>query len=185
MLRAPGRNADAVAELTIALLFAANRFIVPGRPRRARRRGVRATARSPTSATAPGSSPGAPPASSASARSAAPRSGASRASACACSSYDPYNPDATHHTPTSSTRCSPSATSCRCTRWSRPRPSGLIGAAQFAAMKPGSIYVNSARALLHDTDALVGVAAVGPPRRRRPRPLRGRAPRPPTIRCAR
>jgi D-3-phosphoglycerate dehydrogenase / 2-oxoglutarate reductase len=30
-----------------------------------------------------------------------------------------------------------------------------MGAAQFAAMKSGSIYVNSARALLHDTDALV------------------------------
>ena len=29
VLRAPGRNADAVAEITIALLFAANRFIVP------------------------------------------------------------------------------------------------------------------------------------------------------------
>src|SRR5204863_9511873 len=29
VLRAPGRNADAVAELTIALLFAANRFVVP------------------------------------------------------------------------------------------------------------------------------------------------------------
>ena len=29
MLRAPGRNADAVAEMTIALLFAVNRFVVP------------------------------------------------------------------------------------------------------------------------------------------------------------
>src|SRR5579862_5272987 len=29
VLRAPGRNADAVAELTMALMFAANRFIVP------------------------------------------------------------------------------------------------------------------------------------------------------------
>ena len=29
VLRAPGRNADAVAELTIALLFAVNRFVVP------------------------------------------------------------------------------------------------------------------------------------------------------------
>ena len=29
VLRAPGRNADAVAELTIALLFAVNRFLVP------------------------------------------------------------------------------------------------------------------------------------------------------------
>src|SRR5919201_417009 len=29
VLRAPGRNANAVAELTIALLFAVNRFVVP------------------------------------------------------------------------------------------------------------------------------------------------------------
>ena len=29
MLHAPGRNADAVAEITIALLFAVNRFVVP------------------------------------------------------------------------------------------------------------------------------------------------------------
>src|SRR6478736_4412317 len=29
VLRAPGRNADAVAEITMALMFAANRFIVP------------------------------------------------------------------------------------------------------------------------------------------------------------
>jgi D-3-phosphoglycerate dehydrogenase / 2-oxoglutarate reductase len=32
---------------------------------------------------------------------------------------------------------------------------GMIGAKQFAAMKDGAIYVNSARAALHDTDALV------------------------------
>src|SRR5579862_9321330 len=30
VLRAPGRNADAVAEMTVALLFATNRFIVAG-----------------------------------------------------------------------------------------------------------------------------------------------------------
>src|SRR3954451_20337833 len=29
VLRAPGRNADAVAEMTVALLFAVNRFVVP------------------------------------------------------------------------------------------------------------------------------------------------------------
>src|SRR5437762_12344809 len=29
VLRAPGRNADAVAELTVGLLFAVNRFVVP------------------------------------------------------------------------------------------------------------------------------------------------------------
>jgi D-3-phosphoglycerate dehydrogenase len=32
---------------------------------------------------------------------------------------------------------------------------GMIGAKQFSAMKDGAIYLNSARAALHDTDALV------------------------------
>ena len=32
MLRAPGRNADAVAEITVALLFAVNRGVVARRP---------------------------------------------------------------------------------------------------------------------------------------------------------
>jgi D-3-phosphoglycerate dehydrogenase len=32
---------------------------------------------------------------------------------------------------------------------------GMIGADQFAAMKPAAIYLNTARAKLHDTDALV------------------------------
>jgi D-3-phosphoglycerate dehydrogenase len=35
-----------------------------------------------------------------------------------------------------------------------PETTGMIGAAQFAAMKPGAIFINSARAHLHDTDAL-------------------------------
>ena len=64
------------------------------------------------------------------------------------------------------------------------RDQGMIGAEQFARMKDGAIYVNTARAHLHDTDALVAALAVRPPRRRRPRPLRGRAPpdRPPAHR---
>ena len=36
-----------------------------------------------------------------------------------------------------------------------PETLGMIGAKQFAAMKDGAIYLNSARAVLHDTDALV------------------------------
>jgi len=36
-----------------------------------------------------------------------------------------------------------------------PETTGMIGAAQFAAMRDGVVFVNSARAALHDTDALV------------------------------
>ena len=32
---------------------------------------------------------------------------------------------------------------------------GMIGAEQFAAMRDGAVFVNTARAQLHDTDALV------------------------------
>ena len=35
----------------------------------------------------------------------------------------------------------------------------MIGAEQFARMREGSVYLNTARAALHDTDALVDVAA--------------------------
>ena len=42
-----------------------------------------------------------------------------------------------------------------------PETEGLMGAAQFAAMKPGSMYINSARAMLHDTDALVAALQSG------------------------
>jgi D-3-phosphoglycerate dehydrogenase len=36
-----------------------------------------------------------------------------------------------------------------------------MSAPQFAAMKDGAIYINSARALLHDTDELVGALQSG------------------------
>ena len=42
-----------------------------------------------------------------------------------------------------------------------PETAGMIGAEQFAAMRPGAIYVNTARAALHDTDALVEALASG------------------------
>jgi D-3-phosphoglycerate dehydrogenase len=38
----------------------------------------------------------------------------------------------------------------------------MIGTEQFARMREGSIYVNSARAALHDTDALVRALTDGP-----------------------
>ena len=38
---------------------------------------------------------------------------------------------------------------------------GMIGADQFASMRPGAIYVNTARAALHDTEALVAALESG------------------------
>ena len=42
-----------------------------------------------------------------------------------------------------------------------PETTGMIAAAQFAAMKPESLYINSARARLHDTAALVDALQSG------------------------
>ena len=96
MLRAPGRNADAVAEMTVALLFAVNRGVVPRRPRRPRGRGLRATARSPTSASGPGSWPGRP--SGIVGLGAVGRATAWRLAGLGMKviAYDPFAPDATH-----------------------------------------------------------------------------------------
>ena len=38
---------------------------------------------------------------------------------------------------------------------------GMIGAEQFAKMKDGACYVNAARAMLHDTDALTAALQSG------------------------
>ena len=42
-----------------------------------------------------------------------------------------------------------------------PETTGMIGTAQFAAMRDGVVFLNSARAALHDTDALVGALRSG------------------------
>jgi D-3-phosphoglycerate dehydrogenase len=42
-----------------------------------------------------------------------------------------------------------------------PETTGMVGAAEFAAMKAGSFFLNTARAKLHDTDALVAALQSG------------------------
>ncbi len=95
MLRAPGRNADGVAELAVALLLAVHPRHRRRRSRRARRARCSATARSPTSASGRGRSRAGPSGSSGSAPSGARPGGASRASACGSARYDPFAADAT------------------------------------------------------------------------------------------
>lgn len=38
---------------------------------------------------------------------------------------------------------------------------GMIGSAQFAAMRPGTVFLNTARASIHDNDALVAAVTSG------------------------
>lgn len=74
-------------------------------------------------------------------------------------SFDPYNPQATHNTDLEAMLAECDVVSMHA--MVTPETEGLMGAAQFAAMKPGATYINSARAMLHDTDALVGALQSG------------------------
>jgi len=146
----PGRNADAVAEMAVALLFAVGRRVIPAdvdvRAGEVYRDGsipdqrFRAWELAGKTAGLVGLG-------------AVGRATKWRFEGLGMKvvAYDPYTSDATHslaellevsdivsmHAPVT------------------PETTGMIGADQFAAMKDGAIYVNTARAKLHDTAALV------------------------------
>lgn len=156
VLHAPGRNADAVAEMTIAMLFAVNRGLVRAdhdvragevwshgtipyqrfrawqlAGRTAGLVGLGAVGRA-TKQCLVGLG--------------------MRVIAC-----DPYNPDATHSLDQLLDESDVVSIHARVT----PETEGLIGAAQFARMREGALFINTARAGLHDTDALVDSLVVG------------------------
>jgi D-3-phosphoglycerate dehydrogenase / 2-oxoglutarate reductase len=156
VLRAPARNADAVAELAVALLLAVNRGVVRAdddvRTGQIYRDGTipyqrfRAWQLAGRTAGIVGLG-------------AVGRALKWRLEGLGMHvvSSDPYAPDATHsldellavsdvvslHAPVT------------------PETTGMIGAAQFAAMRDGVIFLNTARAQLHDGDALVEVLRSG------------------------
>ena len=156
VLRAPARNADAVAELAVALLLAANRGIVRAdddvRTGQTYRDGTipyqrfRAWQLAGRTAGIVGLG-------------AVGRALQWRLEGLGMRvvSSDPYAPDATHsledllavsdvvslHAPVT------------------PETTGMIGADQFAAMRDGVIFLNTARAQLHDGDALVEALSSG------------------------
>jgi D-3-phosphoglycerate dehydrogenase len=65
--------------------------------------------------------------------------------------YDPYNDEATHTLDDLLAESDVVTVHAMVT----PETAGMIGAEQFARMKESAIYVNTARAALHDTDAMV------------------------------
>jgi D-3-phosphoglycerate dehydrogenase len=150
VLRAPGRNADAVAELTVGLMFAVNRGLV--RADRDVREGqvwrdgtipyqrFRAWQMAGRTAGLVGLG-------------AVGRATQWRLEGLGMRviSYDPYAADATHSLPDLLAEADVVSMHAAVT----PETQHLFGAEQFAQMKPEAIYLNSARALLHDTDALV------------------------------
>jgi D-3-phosphoglycerate dehydrogenase len=156
VLHAPGRNADAVAEMAIALLFAVNRHLLAAdadvRNGRIYADGLipyqRFRARELSGRTAGIVGLGA-----------VGRALSWRLEGLGMQviSYDPYNSDATHtlddvleHSDVLSMHAPV-----------RPDTIGMIGADQFARMREGAIFLNTARAALHDTDALVAALASG------------------------
>jgi D-3-phosphoglycerate dehydrogenase len=157
IVNAPGRNADAVAEMTLALLFAVNRWIVQGdadvRSGQVYANGVipyqryRAWQLSGQTAGIVGlGSVG--------------RATKWRLEGIGMKvlSFDPYNPAATHRDLDAMlAECDVVSMHAMVT----PETTGMVGEQQFAAMKPGAVFVNSARAMLHDTDALVAALQSG------------------------
>ena len=156
VLNTPGRNADAVAEMTLALLFAATRHVLSAdadvRAGEVFRDGSipyqRFRAWEVAGQTAGLIGLGA-----------VGRAVKWRMSGLGMRviAYDPYNDDAGHslddllaeadivslHAPVNADTA------------------GLIGAKQFASMRDGVVFLNSARAQLHDTDALVDALRSG------------------------
>jgi len=156
VLHAPARNADAVAEMTVALLFAASRHVIPAD------RDLRAGAivkdgrlayqrfRSWQLAGRVAGLIG---------LGAVGRATRWRLEGLGMGvvAYDPYNDEATHTLPELLAAADVVSMHAAPT----PETLGMLGASQFAAMKPGAIYLNSARAGLHDLDALTDALTSG------------------------
>lgn len=150
VLRAPGRNADAVAEMTVGLLFAVNRGIVRAdmdvRGGQVWRDGTIPYQRFRAWELA-GQTVGIV------GLGAVGRATKWRLEGLGMRviAADPFASDATHSLDALVAEADVVSVHAAVT----PETEGLIGAAEFGAMKEGAIFINSARAQLHDTDALV------------------------------
>ena len=157
VLRAPGRNADAVAELAVALLFAATRGVVPA-DRDVREGEIYRDGKIPYQRyrawELAGKTVG--------------LVGLGCGRACACAGACAAS--AWRSSPTTPTPPTPPA------RWTSlfarsdvisihapvtEETTGMIDADAFAKMRDGVVYLNTARAKIHDTDALVAALASG------------------------
>ena len=155
VLHAPGRNADAVGEMTVALLMAVNRFVVASdRDVRAGRvftetlpyQRYRAWQVAGRTAGLVGFG-------------AVGRAVKWRLEGLGMTviASDPYADDAAHSLDDLLAAADVVSMHAAVT----PDTLGMMGTEQFATMKPGAIYLNTARAGLHDTDALVAALESG------------------------
>ena len=157
MLHTPGRNADAVAEMAIALLFAATRHVLPAdadvRAGQVFRDGTIPYQRFRAWEVAGRKRP----VWSASVRSARALRWRLTGLGVNVIAYDPYNDEARH-------RLEELLAEADIVSLHAPVTDdtvGMIGAEQFAAMRDGVVFLNTARAQLHDTDALVAALRSG------------------------
>jgi len=156
VLRAPGRNRDAVAELAVGLLFAVARRILPadadvrndrvyadGSVPYQRFRGWELHGRT-LGIVGLG---------------AVGRAAKWRFEGLGLDviAHDPYADDATHDLSELLAESDVVSMHAPVT----PATTGMIGTDQFAAMRDGAIYLNTARAALHDLDALVAALESG------------------------
>ena len=155
VLHAPGRNADAVAEMTVALLMAVNRFVVAGdRDVRAgtvfgetlpyqRYRAWQVAGR--TAGLVGFGAVG--------------RAVKWRLEGLGMEviASDPYAAEATHNLDDLLAEADVVSLHAAVT----PETLAMMGTEQFAAMRPGAVYLNTARAALHDIDALVAALESG------------------------
>jgi D-3-phosphoglycerate dehydrogenase len=156
VLRAPGRNADAVGELAVALLFAATRGLVPADADV--RRGeiykggtipyqrFRAWQLAGRTAGLVGLG--------AVGRALRWRL---RGLGMEVIAYDPYADEPTVSLDELLERADVVSLHAPVT----PETTGMIGAKEFGAMRDGVVFLNTARAQLHDTDALVAALGAG------------------------
>ena len=156
VLHAPGRNADGVAELAVALLLAVNRHLLPAdadvRAGQVFKDGTipyqrfRAWQLAGRTAGIVGLG-------------AVGRATRWRLEGLGMRvvAHDPFNDEATHSLDALLAEADVVSMHAAVS----PDTLGMMGADQFAAMRDGAIYVNSARAALHDLDALTEALASG------------------------
>lgn len=155
VIHAPGRNADAVAEMTVALMMATSRSVVAGH-----RDMVNGTVFGETlpyqryrAWQVAGRTAGLV------GLGAVGRATKWRLEGLGMQviAADPFTDDATHELDDLLAEADVVSMHAAVT----PETFGMINGPKFALMKPGSLYINSARAGLHDLDALVAALETG------------------------
>ena len=156
VLRAPGRNADAVAELAVALLFAATRGVVPA-DRDVREGEIYRDGKIPYQRYRAWELAGKTVGLVGLGAVGRALRWRLRGLGMDVLAYDPYAADATSTFDDLLARADVISVHAPVTE----ETTGMIGADEFAKMRDGVVYLNTARAKIHDTDALVAALASG------------------------